>query len=309
LAVDSEDGSSQVVSRDPDLSYHGVALSNDAIFAAARDRLPTATGELAKEAPSKILVFDYDLALRDVLVAPFPMRQVHQIGHHAGCLYATCTYDNMVAIYDGTTWAKWYPVPDNRDQDVNHLNSVFVRGGQIYVMAHNNNHAPSQAFKFDLATRRLLDTYELGYQSHNIWVARGAVYACDSAHGWITSTQQQTVHITGGFPRGVAVTRRRSIVGISELTVRKDREYTSGRLLVFAPGWRLLRAIVLEREGMVHDLCAPGEPDLCRPEDFGKAMRVPAHLPSVKFRVELAEVPPLRLNNVFKRISAAFQTF
>jgi hypothetical protein len=309
LVVDSEDGLAQVVSRDRDLSYHGLALSSDAIFVAARDRLPTPNGELAKEAPGKILVYDYGLAQRDALVAPFPMRQLHQIGYHAGCLYAACTFDNMVAVHDGAAWTKWYPLPDKRDEDINHFNSILIRDGHIYIMAHNYNRGPSQVLDFDLATRRLLDRFDLGYQAHNLWIAGGDVYACDSAHGWITSRRQQIVHETGGFPRGVAVAKRRSVVGVSELTVRKNREYTSGRLLVYAPRFRLLRTIVLEREGMVHDLCAPGTPDLCRPEDRGQVMRLPAHLPSVRFPVEHAERSRLRLGEVLERFSSAFRTF
>ncbi len=309
LAVDSESGVAQVISRDRDLSYHGIALSDDAIFVAVRERLPTPNGELAKEAPGKIFVYDYGFAIKDVLAAPFPMRQLHQINHHAGCLYATCTFDNMVAVYDGATWTKWYPLPDNRDEDINHFNSIFVRDGHLYVMAHNYNRGPSQVLNFDLATRRHLDTFDLGHQAHNVWIAGGDVYACDSAHGWITSRRQQIVHQTGGFPRGVAVTRRRCVVGVSELTVRKDREYTSGQLLVYAPGWHLLRSITLEREGMVHDLCAPGVFDLCRPHDGGKRMRVPAQLPSLRFPVEAHQRPLFHLRGVVDRVSAALRSF
>jgi hypothetical protein len=292
LVLNHESGVARVVERNPDLSYHGIAFGPQAIYVAVRDRSCGDGGRALSACDGRILVYDYDLAPREALCAPFPMRDLHQIDYFRGNLYATCSYDNMIAVHDGAAWSRWYPV-EERDRDVNHFNSLYFRGNTVSVLAHNNDRGSSEVYRFDVETRKLLQRFPLGRQAHNLWMRGGAMYTCDSAHGRIGRRGKETVAITGGFPRGIAVTKQGAVVGISELAERHNRDFTNGQLQVYGWGWRLKRRIMLEREGMVHDVRAPGVSDLCLPHAPRIEITVPAHLPTVQFSVEEGEGSPL----------------
>lgn len=284
LVLDSMSGEANVVKGAGDLSFGWIALAPEVFYVGVRQA--TLTDEPGAP-PSEGWIHVYDYALQQVgtLRAPFPLRDMHQLHYHDGNLYVICTADNFVATYDGATWAKWYPLPQHQDLDFNHFNTIYIAGQRLHLMAHNNDREPSRVYVFDFATRELVETIGLGQQAHNIWVDRGEYHACNSGHGMITSERTWQVQRTGGFPRGIAVTPRHIFVGISEFAPRQERDNTTGQLAVFDRRWRPLHRIILEDEGGVFEVRAPGVSDLCLPHGRSRRMVAGRDLRVRQFRV------------------------
>ncbi|MFP5390815.1 MAG: YncE family protein [Gammaproteobacteria bacterium] len=249
LLLDSDTGAADVIDRGRGL-YYGIARQGDLLYVAARRRLVSSTVPQTEER-GEILMFDRTLRAAGSLTAPFPLRDLHEIAWHDGKLYATCSFDNMIAVYDGTRWERWFPLGDEHAGDANHFNSFMFEAGRIWILAHNRG--PSELMAFSLTDRRLLERVELGNCAHNIWREEGQLMTCSSAHGTLLGTRGFQIE-TGGFPRGVAFDASHRLVGVSELAERAQRDMSSGRVLVRARDWTPSHAISLEGEGLVLDL-------------------------------------------------------
>ncbi len=232
--------------------YYGLAASDSSIYVAARKRM-VSSDTPAEEERGEILVFDLDLNLKERLQAPFPLRDLHQIAWHDEMLWVTCSYDNMVAIWDGKEWQQWYPLGETPDssRDVHHYNSLFFEGDLVWVLAHNRG--PSELLAYSLQNRNLVKRIELGNQAHNIWHEQGQLFTCSSGSGKILGDFGFELE-TGGFPRGCAFDGELRYVGISELAEKKDRDLTTGRVLVYDKAWKFVNEINLPGEGLVLDL-------------------------------------------------------
>lgn len=232
--------------------YYGLACDGEHLYVAARNRLVSSSVPSSEER-GEILVFDRALRQCGSLRAPFPLRDLHEIAWHDGKLWATASYDNMVAIYDGRDWEQWYPLGPQADGDVNHFNSLLFEPDRVWVLAHNRG--PSELLAFSLAERQLVQRLALGDCGHNIWREDGRLYTCSSAESRLLS-EHGFVLDTGGFPRGVAGDARTRCIGVSTLIERKERDFTSGTVLVRERDWRPRHAIALRDEGLVLDLLA-----------------------------------------------------
>lgn len=254
LRVDPRTADVQPIHRGLGL-YFGVATDGERHFVAARGRMVSSDVPHEVER-GRILVFDRDMRLTGELQAPFPMRDLHEILWHEGRLWATCSFDNLVAMWDAAsgTWEAWYPLGQTPapPYDVNHFNSLAVVDGQLCIIAHN--FGASELLRFDPETRALLSREPFGVQSHNIRELPGVgLVTCSSAEGALAGTDGWRVE-TGGFPRGLLLEGDANYVGISEIAERKDRDLSTGRILVFDPGWQLAGEIALAGEGLVLDL-------------------------------------------------------
>jgi hypothetical protein len=244
--------------------YYGITQSLDHVFVAARRRL-VSSKRSADQEQGVILVFDKKLCYVRTVSAPFALRDMHEIHWHQGRLWITCSFDNMVAVFDGKTWEQWYPLgrTESGPLDRNHFNSFLFENQLIWVLAHNKG--PSTLMAFDQKTRQMIQTLDLGIQAHNIWRQQKELLTCSSGDGKIVGTRGFSLE-TGGFPRGVAFLNRRRYVGRSEIAERKDRDFTSGTILVYDKKWRFQTQIELAKEGLILDM-APVE--ICgRPKWF-----------------------------------------
>jgi hypothetical protein len=230
--------------------YYGIARHADMIYVAARHRLVSSNMDQAEER-GEILLFDRALRPCGSLQAPFPLRDLHEIAWHGGKLWATCSYDNMIAVFDGRNWEQWYPLGVQEAGDVYHFNSFMFDEQHVWILAHNRG--PSELLAFSLATRELVKRLPLGHCGHNMWREGGQLFTCSSSEGRLMGEGGMLVE-TGGFPRGVAFAAGERCVGISALSERKERDLNSGKLGVFTPNWRLLHEIELTGEGLVLDL-------------------------------------------------------
>lgn len=253
LLLDTDSGHAHVLDHGAGL-YYGVARHGEHIYVAARQRLVSSTVPQSEER-GEILMFDRQLRPCGSLQAPFPLRDLHEIAWHDGKLYATCSYDNLVAVYDGSHWEEWYPLgkPAPGDTDVNHFNSFMFERDRIWILAHNRG--PSELLAFSLAQRTLVETVALGNCGHNIWREQGELFSCSSAEGRIVGAHGFALE-TGGFPRGVAFDARERCVGVSALSERRERDLNTGKLLVLGRDWQLRHQLALTDEGLVLDLLA-----------------------------------------------------
>jgi hypothetical protein len=254
LRFDAGSGAFQPLHRGRGL-YFGIATDGRRHFVAARGRM-VSSDEPAESERGCILVFDRDLRLAGELAAPFPMRDMHEILWHAGKLWVTCSFDNMIAVLDESSgeWESWYPlgVTPQPPYDVNHLNSLAIDAGELCVIAHNRG--PSELLRFDPSSRTLRSRTSLGVQSHNIRRTReGALITCSSGEGALVALDGWRLDV-GGFPRGIAIGEDETCVGISEIAERQDRDLSTGRIAVLDPQWRLRRTHLLPGEGLVLDI-------------------------------------------------------
>jgi len=253
LLVDPLSGAMTPIHRGLGL-YFGIATDGERYFVAARGRM-VSSAEPAEGERGRILVFDRALRLVGEMQAPFPLRDLHEILWEPGRLWATCSYDNMVAIHDaGTgTWEEWYPLGRTPEPpyDLNHLNSLAMMDGALCMVAHNKG--PSELLKFDPGSRALLSREPFGNQSHNIRRTGEGLVTCSSADGALVGLNGWRLDV-GGFPRGLLTEGSEYYVGISEILERKDRDLSNGKVLVFDPEWHPLRTIDLPGEGLVLDI-------------------------------------------------------
>jgi hypothetical protein len=232
--------------------YYGIARDLEFTYIAARNRLASSTipGEQER---GEILVLDDGLNYVNSLRAPFPMRDLHQILAHDGKLWATCAFDNMIAVYDKRKWTQWFPCgqSDKNPADVNHFNSLSIFGDKLCVVAHNRG--PSELMLFHLPDLRRARNIELGHSAHNAWMDQDELMICSSEEGCILGVAGTRVE-TGGFPRGIAHFDEEVYVGLSKRIERSERDFSNASILVLNRRWQQLRSIDLPGEGMVLDL-------------------------------------------------------
>ncbi|MES2262021.1 MAG: hypothetical protein V4724_26165 [Pseudomonadota bacterium] len=251
LLLDTDSGAAHLLDSGRGL-YYGLAHDGEHLYVAARNRLVSSEQPAADER-GEILVFDRALRPCPSLRAPFPLRDLHEIAWHGGKLWATCSHDNLVAIYDGGNWEQWYPLGDPQAGDANHFNSFMFDDEHVWILAHNRG--PSELMAFSLRTRERVKTVNLGNCGHNIWCEDGQLFSCSSAESRLLSDGGFQLE-TGGFPRGVAFDALHRCVGVSALSERKARDFNTGQLMVYLRDWRLQHVIDLDDEGLVLDLLA-----------------------------------------------------
>lgn len=251
LLLDTDNGEPYPLDRGHGL-YYGIARNDDRIYVAARNRLVSSDVPQQDER-GEILVFDHALLPCGTLRAPFPLRDLHEIAWHGGKLWAACSFDNMIALFDGESWERWFPLGTGPDGsgDVNHFNSFMFEDDRVWILAHNRG--ASELLAFSLQSRALVERLPIGSCGHNIWREGGQLFSCSSAEGKLLGERGFLLE-TGGFPRGVAFDGNSRCVGISEQAERKDRDFTAGKLMLFDKDWKLQNEIDLPGEGLILDM-------------------------------------------------------
>ena len=198
-------------------------------------------------------MFGRDLALRGEIAAPFPLRDMHEIAWDGVALWVTCSHEDMVAVREGDTWRRWYPLgrPLLPPGDRHHFNSFAIDERRVGVLAHN--WGASRLFLFDRSNLSLREEVPLGFDAHNAWREGDAWRACSSREGLVVGSDGFTL-TTGGFPRGIARANGARLVGISQLAERGERDFTTGVVQVYSDDWQLRREIPLPGEGLVLDI-------------------------------------------------------
>ena len=173
------------------------------------------------------------------LHAPFPLRDVHGIACFDNRLWVTCSFDNMVAIYDFRLrqWSQWYPAPNpaDRGRDVHHFNTIRFVNNKLCLVAHcfgrvSSGFMTTQACNFIMCCR-----WGNGPRCNR--VSRGC---CDVQFcGRLHCERLRPKVYTGGFPRGVGLTAAGNLVGISiRRSTRAERAGKDAFLKWYSPDWQ-----------------------------------------------------------------------
>lgn len=209
-----------------------------------------------------ILVLDSNFHVCEELRPEFPLRDVHGIGCFDGRIWVTCSYDNMVAIYELASgkWSKWYPAPNpaHRDRDVHHFNTIRFMDGRVCLLAHH--FGPSELLFYTYPDLQLDSPISLGRMAHDIFPFNNALATCSSADGWIVNMHGRRLR-TGNFPRGFAAAAEGNLLGMSMHAPSDKRQDQDGILRWYTPDWRFQTDYLLPRVGMVLDVLEIGDED------------------------------------------------
>lgn len=255
LCLDIRTGNKQIIHSGDGL-YYGIATTPDHIYVAARRRMVSSSMPADQE-QGVIHVFDPALRLVETLVPPFQLRDLHGIAFNDGVLWAICSFDDMVARWDGREWSKWYPLgkPSGSRHDVYHLNSIYFETDLVWLLAHNRGE--SELLGFSKKTLELVSRVRLGIQAHDIWREADELFTCSSGEGLILSEQSYRFH-TGQFPRGYLRVGGYRLVGLSELAERHERDFSSCVIRCYEEDWSLRGEIRLDNEGLILSLAQTG---------------------------------------------------
>ena len=149
---------------------------------------------------------------------------------------------------------------DPRHAPGDHVNSVFLNSGLLYVLTHGFSNG-SRLAVLSYPRLKLLSVEPLKYMTglHNIWVtAEGRRISCHSGAGSLVDCSSGETLWSADRPdytRGLAVAPDFILVGGSGKAARCDRKTSPGGLwLVDKKTWRTLDYFSLEPYGCVHDV-------------------------------------------------------
>ena len=242
-------------------AYCGVSFDQDRIYVACRE---VAYARDRESQDNAILCLDRKLRLVEVLRAPQPIRDVHQIFCHRGTLFVCSTYDDAVMEYEVArgTWNVWQPFPAEAKglRDEHHINSIFVRDDMI-VLAGSQ---PAGWFaRFNRDRKPLENGRQLmGSMSHNVWLEDEEVCVCSSGEGTLTSTSgmRRLIH-PRAWLRGLCRVGMQFYVGISQELHRSARAASDCSIVMVGGEGRLERCYSFLGFGVISDLRTLGISD------------------------------------------------
>lgn len=171
------------------------------------------------------------------------MNDVHQIAHANDGVYFANTGCNSIVYQslDGETRHEY--VIGEFPTDVNHLNSVFPCGTQIFGLLHNRYREDSELAIFDHDLRRgfeLRHCIRLWHRGvHNVYLDDSYLYYSASSDGKVIVVDLATQCVVAerqfdGYTKGLSMTDY-LVVGITEHATRVARFTTKGFLAVLDP--------------------------------------------------------------------------
>ncbi|MDH5751072.1 MAG: hypothetical protein OEZ59_01470 [Deltaproteobacteria bacterium] len=197
---------------------------------------------------------------------------VHQIAIHGDTVFLTDTTLNRVHVFDlasRRTTGMLNIGP--RRKDINHVNAVLVRDGELLVGLNNRGEKDSEVLSIplDLALsppRGKVDILKLGriramrgvVHSHDLEPYENGLIGCASHDGFVFRMETSEPFIrTEGWVRGLAETPEGLWVGTSRIATRAERHKgeLDGRIMLFSHGEAEPRKTVpLEGAGQICDL-------------------------------------------------------
>lgn len=250
--------------------YYGITYSDNRIFVAARNNSdPFEYLDSYGQETGYILVYNYNMELKEIITPKIGLYDLHQIMYFDNKLWVTCSFNNMVAIYNFTSWNEWYPSENikDRNKDINHFNSFWIYRENLYVLAHN--FGKSEVYKFSYPNLLLIEKFKIGNQAHNIWGYKDEIFVCDSANGKVISNKGFCKEI-GGFTRGVVIQDKFYFIGTSDIAERKQRHLVNSKIFMFDNNWNQVDVFDIKENGQILDIKIPGIIDISTPLFLGK---------------------------------------
>ena len=155
-------------------------------------------------------------------VIAFP--NTHQIATSDGKIYIANSANDSLGIFDvNTKQTRFFDfksfsitdtvvhVNDAESHDDQHINSVSVVDGRVYVVSHRLGKKMSSIYCFDQASFSLIWKKNAGYSSHNTAIVKDKLYTLSTETGDLViidleTFEKQTIHIVDfahGFLRGL----------------------------------------------------------------------------------------------------------
>lgn len=241
---------------EPGLGAMGLAYLDDQLLVVVRRGRPeTDLPEL-----SELYVLDRGTLTLEARHSFDGGRDVHSLAVRDSRVYAVSTgTDELLELSWGpqgmVETAFWRPEPAAPRADVNHLNSVYVLGGELVVAGFGPK--PRLGADWKEACRGFLWNVDrdrrLGpvlYQPHTVLPLADTVAVCESPQRTVLTLDGRRSGALPGYTRGLALWQEQLWVGVS-----KGRRQSKST-------------------GLIHNLAAPGEPagecSLCAldPEDL-----------------------------------------
>ncbi|MCE1191518.1 MAG: hypothetical protein LWW96_05125 [Acidovorax sp.] len=183
---------------------------------------------------------------------------------------------NVINVFDfkkpnvyqecGVTDARWDRLSLD-DLKGDHLNSVFLRGNLLYVIAHGFLKGSKLAI-FSYPDLELVSVEPLGNRTglHNIWITNdGQRVSCHSENGSLIDLDSRLPIWESGsaiYTRGLAATNDYVLIGESQKTVRDLRRSSlSGIWILSRNDWKAIDHICLGPYGAVNEIRVLDEPD------------------------------------------------
>lgn len=269
--------------------FFGIARHSPtgAVLVAARDRGFFRANRLA----NRVRLYLIDPVTLDVTEWAMveDVHDVHQIAWHDGRVFLTDTGKNRIVVYAPESGERRVVNVGAVRSDVNHINSLLVHGGDLYVGLSNRGVAPAALLRVSLgALYDALDGGEpdlLHIAEHRLLGGKlythdlepdadGRLFFCVSYDGCVFGVADPRPFLkVGGWTRGLAFGPSGVWVGTSELASREERhsEKLDGAISYYAlPGSKLLGRLVLHKAGQVNDLLYVQNPRLPTSGDEGK---------------------------------------
>lgn len=229
--------------------YYGISWGLENIYVAVRwypKFMPTSHIE-----NPRILVFNKDLKLIDIVKPSINAGGLHQISFMDDKLVCSCSRDDSYISWNMNDWQVWHPSSNktHHGKDTHHFNSIWREKDRLFILGHNNG--PSDIWEIDYKSYSLIGKYRIGVKSHNIWRENGELTVCNSEYGRIENVNGVILCETGGFPRGVSLTGNLRFVGISERAIRSNRTACRGHLNVHDQNWTFIKNIELGDCGQI----------------------------------------------------------
>lgn len=185
-----------------------------------------------------------------------------------GKIICTNTGRNSVVVVDPNNLSqmqevrisesRWDRLGDQTCGD--HLNSVFLKGDRLYVIAHGHSRGASLA-TFHYPSLELISREKIAGRTglHNILVTdQGQALSCHSELGGVVDLSENRVVWHSGCPvytRGLAATEDFVLIGESERTPRAQRPSSdSGVWLLDRHNWQAVDYYSLGPYGCVHEV-------------------------------------------------------
>jgi hypothetical protein len=190
---------------------------------------------------------------------------IHQLSFANNGLYLTNTKFNRLVYQSAESEIIQEFIFHGLDYDRNHLNSVFPCGDQIFVILHNRayseselvilNHNATTGFEIE----KVLSLWNVG--CHNVFIDDSVLYYnASQAHEFIIvdlikDRVLRRIPFTGWHSKGMSVTDRHIVVGLSEHAFRDKRSTAEGKIAVVdRETFSLSKIIDLNFEDLPHPI-------------------------------------------------------
>lgn len=209
-----------------------------------------------ENARSKLFRYSIKDNIREEVQLKNEIRECHEIKFVDSKLWITDTKNDRILIKDviSKNERSWFPFGKGNDKF--HLNSLFFDKEGVYVLKHNHSsHSKkrSEICKFDYDFQ-LLNIFEGGMCSHDIWEEGGDLFTFDSLSQKIKNiSRNKDVANIEGFLRGYCCfnlgNEKIRLVGSTHCDeIRAKRQKNNSRLYFLNKNWEILTFISLPPE-------------------------------------------------------------